>query len=88
MAFWTISQPHLLSERLPIFTTLPRRARYAKLERTVAQQLLHQRHKTGIAGCLAKPLGVFVFDAMLIEMLEVLVGRIVKHGHDQEPLGQ
>ena len=42
------------------------------------QQLLHQRHKTGIAGCLAKQPGVFVFDAMLIEMLEVLVGRIVK----------
>ena len=52
------------------------------------QQLLHQRHKTGIAGCLAKQPGIFVFDAMLIEMLEVLVGSIVEHGHDQEPLGQ
>ena len=52
------------------------------------QQLLHQRHKARIAGRLAKQPCVLVFDAMFIVMLEILVGRIMKHRHDQKHLRQ
>ena len=43
---------------------------------------------TRIAERLAKQPCVLVFDAMFKVMLEILVGRIMKHGHDQKHLRQ